>query len=85
MNHADFLKEGYVSQIGYPPLRIDILNSIDGVMFLSAYENKQILKLNNIDINYISLQDLIANKKASGRSQDLTDLKQLHKLSKKNK
>jgi hypothetical protein len=29
----DFLKEGYVTQIGYPPLRIDILNTIDGVSF----------------------------------------------------
>jgi predicted nucleotidyltransferase len=85
LSKADFLREGYISQIGYPPLRIDILNSIDGILFLSAYQNKQTLKLNNININYIGLQDLIKNKKASGRSQDLTDLKQLVKLFKKKK
>jgi hypothetical protein len=33
----DFLKEGYVTQIGYPPLRIGILNTIDGVSFQEAY------------------------------------------------
>ena len=37
LSKADFLKEGYVSQIGYPPLRIDILNSIDGISFPAGY------------------------------------------------
>lgn len=32
-----FMQEGYVTQIGYPPLRIDILNNIDGVKFDDAY------------------------------------------------
>ncbi|RYG49683.1 MAG: hypothetical protein EOO01_12215 [Chitinophagaceae bacterium] len=80
LTKADFLKEGYVSQIGYPPLRIDILNSIDGVSFSEAYQNKLVLKLDNIEIQYIGLRDLIYNKRASGRSQDLTDLKQLNKI-----
>jgi predicted nucleotidyltransferase len=83
LSRADFLKEGYVSQIGYPPLRIDILNSIDGISFPAAYRNKQTLKLEEIEISYIGLEDLIANKKATGRSQDLTDVKQLAKLPKK--
>lgn len=77
LSKADFLKEGYVSQIGYPPLRIDILNSIDGISFPAAYPNKQMLQLDEIEISYIGLQDFITNKKASGRSQDLTDVKQL--------
>ena len=33
LSKSDFMKEGYVTQIGYPPLRIDILNTIDGVTF----------------------------------------------------
>jgi len=83
LSKADFLKEGYVSQIGYPPLRIDILNTIDGISFQEAYRNKQILKLRAVEITFIGLQDLIVNKKTSGRSQDLTDLKHLTKLTKK--
>lgn len=83
LTKADFLKEGYVSQIGYPPLRIDSLNSIDGITFPAAYRNKQTLKLEDIEISYIGLEDLITNKKATGRSQDLTDVKQLANLPKK--
>lgn len=83
LSKADFLKEGYVSQIGYPPLRIDILNSIDGISFPVAYRNKQTLKLEEIEISYIGLEDLITNKKATGRSQDLTDVKQLANLQKR--
>jgi hypothetical protein len=37
----DFLKEGFISQIGRPPLRIDILNGIDGVDFGEAIAEKQ--------------------------------------------
>lgn len=39
LSKSDFMKEGYVTQIGYPPLRIDILNTIDGVTFESAFPN----------------------------------------------
>src|ERR1700733_2437906 len=40
LTESDFLKENYVTQLGYPPLRIDILNSISGVEFDEAYSNK---------------------------------------------
>ena len=39
LEKEDFLKPGFMSQIGYPPLRIDILNSIDGVSFADAINN----------------------------------------------
>jgi len=74
----DFLKAGYISQIGYPPLRIDILNTIDGVDFKDAVKEMRILKVDDdLTINYIGLNDFIKNKKASGRSQDLTDIKEI--------
>ena len=59
----DFLKEGYVSQIGYPPLRIDILNNIDGVKFEQAYKNKLSVDLDTIKVDYIGLGDFIQNKR----------------------
>jgi len=37
LNKSDFMKEGYVTQIVHPPLRIDILNTIDGLKFEDAY------------------------------------------------
>ena len=77
----DFLKPGYMSQIGYPPLRIDILNSIDGVEFKDAIQNMLRLEIeNDFTINYIGLNDFVKNKQASGRSQDLADIQEIQKL-----
>ncbi|MES2828086.1 MAG: nucleotidyltransferase [Bacteroidota bacterium] len=82
----DFLTEGLISQIGYPPLRIDVLNIIDGVEFNDALLNMQKIELeNDLTINYIGLSELIKNKQVSGRRQDLTDVKTLQKLNKSKK
>lgn len=76
----DFLQPGYISQIGYPPLRIDILNNIDGVEFTEAYKNRQKLIEGDLEISYIGLQDLLANKIASGRKMDLADVQEIKKI-----
>lgn len=75
----DFLKPGYITQIGYPPLRIDILNNIDGLEFAHAIKNVQQLKSEDLKVNYIGLHDFITNKQSAGRSQDLTDIKEIKK------
>jgi len=76
----DFLRPGFITQIGYPPLRIDILNNIDGVEFEDAVKNLQKIILDDgLEISFIGLQDFLKNKKASGRSQDLTDIKEIEK------
>lgn len=81
LSKEDFLKEGYISQIGYPPLRIDILNSIDGVSFNEASKEMQTIQTeDNLTIKYIGLNDFLTNKKASGRKQDLADIKEIKKL-----
>lgn len=81
----DFLQPGYVSQIGYPPLRIDILNSIDGVDFKDAYANREKINDGSLEIFYIGLNDLIKNKVASGRKQDIDDVKEIRKIISKQK
>ncbi|WP_206077638.1 hypothetical protein [Pontibacter sp. SGAir0037] len=73
----DFLKEGYVTQIGYPPLRIDILNTIDGVSFQDAYSNREQVDLDGLQVPYIGLREFIQNKEAVGRARDLSDIKEL--------
>lgn len=82
LTKSDFMQEGYVTQIGYPPLRIDILNTIDGVKFEDAYPNKLIIDVDGIEIKYIGLREFIVNKTASGRSQDIADLKEIKKINK---
>jgi len=77
----DFLREHYVTQLGYPPLRIDILNSISGVTFSEAYDNRLFIEVDEITISYIGLNDLIKNKQGTARKQDMADLENLYKLS----
>ncbi len=68
-------------QIGYPPLRIDILNSIDGVDFNEAVKHMNQIQIEmDLPINYIGLNDFIKNKQTSGRMQDLTDIQEIKKL-----
>jgi len=74
-----FLEEEKNIRLGNPPLRIEILTSIDGVTFTECYGNKKTVIIDDIDVNFISLEDLKKNKKASGRYQDLADLENLEK------
>ncbi|GAB3938336.1 nucleotidyltransferase [Mucilaginibacter myungsuensis] len=82
LEKSDFLDQGLITQLGYPPLRIDILNEIDGVTFNEAYLNKQVFDVDGLKISYIGLDDLIKNKLSSGRRQDITDVVTLNKLKK---
>jgi predicted nucleotidyltransferase len=83
LKKIDFLQNEGITQIGYPPLRIDILNEIDGVIFKEAYPNKLVIDIEGLLINYIGLDDLIKNKQVSGRRQDMSDVNELNKLKNK--
>lgn len=80
VSESDFTSEGIIFQIGTSPRRIDILTSISGVTFERAYANRQTLTTEGMQIPVISLADLIANKRASGRLQDLADIEKLESL-----
>jgi predicted nucleotidyltransferase len=82
ISEIDFSTEGIVFQIGNSPRRIDILTRISGVDFESAYANRQIVRVDGVDVPVISMTDLIANKRASGRTQDLADIEKLESLEK---
>jgi hypothetical protein len=62
---------------GTPPLRIDLLQSAPGVDFDLAYTRRVQTELGGILTNVISLDDLIAAKRAAGRDQDIVDAKRL--------
>jgi predicted nucleotidyltransferase len=71
---ADFCNDpSSVFQIGHDPLRIDILQSIDGVTFSEAWPRRIEAVIDGISVPVISADDLIRNKLASGRLQDLAD------------
>ena len=71
-------KDGTTFQIGQPPARIDILQHIDGVTFDEAWENRiEGIIDGQIQAAVISRDDLIRNKLATGREQDILDVKKL--------
>ena len=74
---ALFLKEGQIIRMGVPPLRIEIATSISGVRFEECYAARVIDILDEVAVNFISLADLKANKKAAGRYKELNDLENL--------
>ncbi len=81
----DFLKENNILMIGKTPLRIDILTTIDGVSFEEVYKTSNIYTDEGINIRCIHINELISNKKASGRLKDLADAEMLEKILKKRK
>lgn len=74
-----FLKKNHNIRMGNPPLCIEILTSIDGVIFDKCYKNKKTVLIDKIKVNFISLKDIKKNKKSSNRYQDLADLENLNK------
>ena len=66
-----------IIQIGYPPLRIDLLTSIDGVGFDEAWKDKVETEVDGITVRLISRAHLIRNKRISGRMQDKADVERL--------
>ena len=73
----DLSKTGTVFQIGVPPLRIDLITSIDGVDFTEAWPDRFDTSFGGVPVFVISRHHLITNKRTVGRLQDLADVEQL--------
>lgn len=78
---ADFDHPDMVYQIGVPPCRIDILTRIDGVEWEEAAPRAVEGIVNGMKIKIIGLEDLIRNKRASGRTKDAADAEELERIS----
>jgi hypothetical protein len=70
----DLKQRDVVFQIGVAPSRIDVMTSVDGVEFAEAWGRRLDTKLEGLTVHVISRDDLIRNKKAAGRPQDLADV-----------
>jgi len=81
LQKKDFLNPDEFIQLGYPPNRIDIVLSCDGVDFKKCYESKIQISYDGLSLNFIDLQNLKKNKKVSGRPQDLADFDNLSEKS----
>lgn len=77
---ADFLEPEIVVQLGYPPYRIDLITSASGVVFDSCWDRRLTISVGSVEAGLISYDDLVANKQASGRPQDIVDVGVLTRL-----
>lgn len=68
-----------VVQIGLPPRRIDLMTGISGVDFQQAWKRRVTYRVGTLAVPFLSREDLIANKRASGRSKDLADAEVLER------
>ena len=77
LNTEDFIEKDRVLQLGYPPNRIDLLTSLQGLSFRDCYDARVPVRIESVDIMFIDLENLKRNKAATGRAQDLADLEHL--------
>jgi predicted nucleotidyltransferase len=72
-------KEKTLISFGQEPLKVEMLTTIKGVIFGKCYKRRNIIVIDGIPIAFINLNDLIKNKRATGRPQDINDLVHLTK------
>ena len=65
---------GRIIRMGVPPMRLEVMNAIDGVEFTECYSRRNIVELDGTLVNLISLADLKKNKSSTGRNKDKSDL-----------
>jgi len=83
LTKEDFLKRDFITQLGNDPVRIDILNDLDGVPFEQAWLNKKIIIYEGAPVNFIGYNELLKVKEKAGRPQDIADISKLKSRKKK--
>ncbi len=80
LTREDLQKDGTIFQIGVAPRRIDIITTASGLQFEEAYERSLTVNIEGIEVHVPSIDDLILNKRTSGRTKDLADAEALEFL-----
>jgi len=75
----DLTRDGNILQLGYEPLRIDLLNMLEGFQFQDIWQNRVTGEYGSEGVHFIGLDDLIKNKKMSDRPSDKIDIPLLEK------
>jgi hypothetical protein len=76
---ADFTEPEVFYQVGVDPVRIDILTSLPGLVFASAWERRLVVDFDGEPVSVISREDLIESKKVTGRARDRKHARSLRK------
>jgi hypothetical protein len=73
----DFSRPGIVFQMGLPPVRIDVLTRLTGIVFADAWEPRVKARFGDFDVDVIGRDAFIENKRQTGRARDLGDVESL--------
>ncbi len=79
LTNRDFDAPDKVTQLGVPPVRIDIITSISGVTWKEAESNQCIGTYGNTPVLYLGEKEFIKNKRATGQTKDIADIVALGK------
>jgi predicted nucleotidyltransferase len=77
LKQSDFLVADQIIQLGFPPNRIDLITSLEGVTFDECFDKRLRVEIERVEVNFIDLDNLRKNKRSTGRLQDLADLEKL--------
>jgi hypothetical protein len=77
LSKDDFTTPGMVVQLGVPPVRIDIITRVSGVSWEKADAGKIAGRFGDTPVFFMSREDFIANKRATGRAKDAADIEAL--------
>jgi predicted nucleotidyltransferase len=83
ITESDLLQPKRIIQLGHPPNRIDLLTSISGVDFDSAWETRVEVVMDDQPVSMLGWNELLRNKKAAGRPKDLADVEKLLAIAKR--
>ena len=79
LGREDFVRPDRVIQLGQPPNRIDLLTSVTGVEIDEIWAGRVAGKLDGVPVFFIGRDELIRNKRATGRPQDAADVATLER------
>jgi hypothetical protein len=83
ITERDLIEPGRIVQLGHPPNRIDILASISGVDFGTAWDTRVPTQMDDQPVSLLGWDELLRNKRAAGRQKDRTDVEKLLAVAKR--
>src|SRR4030042_1783904 len=72
-----FTEKDKVVRMGVPPVRIEVITGASGVEFNECYSRREIVEIDDIPVNFISLDDLKSKKRAAGGHKDLEGMENI--------
>jgi predicted nucleotidyltransferase len=82
LNAESFIQPNRIVEVGREPVKLQVMTSISGVTFEDCYNRRIDIEIDGLTVPFIGYDDLIRNKRATGRDKDQVDAQQLAKRKK---